>query len=117
MRLLSKKTACLAAAALIAGLLGAVPATADHNADDHSKNVKQLTREPIRVGKKLFAQGSDLAFKGKLAIAGTYQGTALFKILPRAPFIDQIGFHACPGSQGDVSVSGNLAFVSIDSAG
>jgi hypothetical protein len=108
--------AALLGAGLIAGALGSIPATADHNVDDHSKNVKLLARKPIKVAKGLFAEGSDLAFQGKLLIAGTYQGTAFFRIKKGPPFIKQIGFHDCPSSQGDVSVWGNLAFVSIDSA-
>jgi hypothetical protein len=101
---------------LIAGLIGVVPAAADHNADDHSKNLRQLNRQPIRIDKDVFAQGSDLAFQRKLVVAGTYQGTAFYRILKRKPFLRQIGFHACPGSQGDVSVWGRFVFVSIDSA-
>jgi hypothetical protein len=109
--------AALLVAGLLAGTLGGIPATADHNVDDHSKNVKLLTRKPIEVAKNLFAEGSDLAFQGKLLLAGTYQGTAFFRIKKQAPYVKQIGFHDCPGSQGDISVWGKLAFVSIDSAG
>jgi len=104
------------AAVLVAGLIGVVPAAADHNADDHSKNVRKLVRQPIRIGKKTVAQGSDLAFQGKVVVAGSYQGTALYRILARKPYLKQIAFHACPGSQGDVSIWGKLLFVSIDSA-
>jgi hypothetical protein len=108
--------ATLLGAGLVAGTIGSIPAAADHNVDDHSKNVKLLTRAPTEISKDLFAEGSDLAFQRKLVVAGTYQGTALYRIKRRAPFIKQIGFHNCPSSQGDVSVWGNLAFVSIDSA-
>jgi hypothetical protein len=109
--------AALLGAGLMAGSFASVPAAADHNEDDHSKNVKLLTRKPIKISKDLFAQGSDLAFQGNLLLAGTYEGTGFFRIKKGAPYIKQIGFHDCPGSQGDVSVWGNLAFVSIDSAG
>lgn len=108
--------AVVAAAGLVAGLLGSIPAVAGHNANDHSKNVIELARKPIKISKGLFAEGSDLAFQRNLLVAGTYQGTAFYKMLKRKPYLKQMGFHACPGSQGDVSVWGKLAFVSIDSA-
>ncbi|MFP5351757.1 MAG: LVIVD repeat-containing protein [Actinomycetota bacterium] len=101
--------------ALVAGLIGWVPAEAGHDEDDHSDNVKMLTRQPIKIEKDLFAQGSDLAFNGRRVYAGSYQGTALYKIVGRrAGYLKQIGFHQCPGSQGDVSVVGTYVFVSID---
>ncbi|HEX2239624.1 MAG TPA: hypothetical protein VHJ82_00560, partial [Actinomycetota bacterium] len=116
MRTRSRMAAVVAAAGLVAGLVGSIPASADHDANDHSKNVKELARKPIEITKDLFAEGSDLAFQRRLLVAGTYQGTAFYKMLKRKPYLKQIGFHACPGSQGDVSVWGKLAFVSIDSA-
>ena len=103
-------------AGLTAGLLGSVPAAANHNADDHSKNVKLLTRVDTEVAKGLNAEGSDLAFQRRLLVAGTYQGTAFFRIKRKAPYVKQIGFHNCPSSQGDVSIWGKLVFVSVDSA-
>jgi hypothetical protein len=104
-----------ACALLLAGLVGVVPAAAGHNDDIHSDNIKKRGREPIRISEDNFAEGSDLAFQRRLLIAGTYQGTSLFRILQDAPYIRQISFHHCPSSQGDVSVWGTLAFVSIDS--
>jgi len=113
----SRFVAMMALLALTAGLLGVVPAQAGHNPDDdHSKNFKQLARKPIKIDKGVFAQGSDLAFKGRLVIAGTYQGPAIFKIVSRgAGYLKQIGFASCPGGQGDVSVLGNYVFFSVDS--
>ena len=99
------------------GLLGTVPATAGR-LDDHSKNVKMLARKPIVANKETRGQGSDLAFRGRRMYAGTYQGTALYEIVDaKDGYIKQIGFHDCPGSQGDVSVVGSFVFVSIDSPG
>ena len=115
MRTRARITGLVAAVGLVAGLMGSVPAVANHNDDDHSKNVKELGRKPTEISKDLFANGSDLAFQRKLLVAGTYQGTAFYKMLKRKPYLRQIGFHACPGSQGDVSVWGDLVFVSIDS--
>ncbi len=81
----------------------------------HSKNIKEIARGPIQVPGGEVADGSDLAFQGDLIVAGSYSGTALFKILKGAPYVKQIGFHNCPGGQGDVNVYKNLAFVSLDS--
>ena len=104
------------AATILAIAFGLVPAQAGHNDDDHSKNFKQLALEKIVMGKDTFAQGSDLAFKGNLVIAGTYQGTGIFKTLKRAPYIKQISFLPCAGGQGDVSVMGDYVIVSVDTA-
>ncbi len=133
-----KIRAAVLAVAVLAGLFSAMPAAAvvlqtsgnvgptvkavgggtiGHDDDIHSDNIKLLKRSAFEADKGLPAQGSDLAFQGKTVIAGSYQGTGFFKILSqRDGFIKQIGFHQCPGSQGDVSVRGNLLFVSIDAA-
>jgi hypothetical protein len=118
MRRRKRFLATLLGAGLIAGAVGSIPASANHNnVDDHSKRVRLLTRQPIEISKDLFAEGSDLAFQRKLIVAGTYQGTSFFRIKKEAPYVKQIGFHECPSSQGDVSVWGDLAFVSVDSPG
>jgi hypothetical protein len=84
--------------------------------DLHSKNIKEVGRAPIVVpASDEPAAGSDLAFEGNLIVAGSYSGTAIMEILPREPYVRQIGFHNCPGGQGDVSVYKNLVFVSLDS--
>ncbi|MCG8919226.1 hypothetical protein L6E12_25935 [Actinokineospora sp. PR83] len=58
--------------------------------------------------------GTDLAFTGDYAIAGNYLGFTIYDIkTPERPTItSQV---LCPGSQNDVSVSGNLLFLSTDS--
>lgn len=101
----------LIAGALLAAVLVATPATAE---DVRSDNIKQLTNVPIRSGEEV-ADGSDMAFQGNLLVAGSYSGTALFKISKGAPYVRQIGFHACAGGQGDVNVYKDLVFVSLDS--
>ncbi|HEY7874101.1 MAG TPA: hypothetical protein VIG64_03155 [Actinomycetota bacterium] len=102
--------------ALVAGVMGAVPAPANHNEeDDHSDNLKQLALTPISISEDQNAQGSDLAFKGKLVITGSYQGIGIFKILKKKPYVKQISFLSCPGGQGDVSVLGKYVFMSVDS--
>jgi hypothetical protein len=111
-----KRISVMAALAVLTGLLGGVPVEAGHNDDIHSKNVKLVKRKPIVIDKDLFAQGSDLAFKGNRIYAGSYQGAALYKkVSKKKGYVKQIGFHNCPGSQGDISVVGTTVFVSIDS--
>jgi hypothetical protein len=110
-----RKLLALVGVLAMLGAFIALPAEATHNDDDHSKNAHLLAQKKIKVGKDTFAQGSDLAFQGNLIVAGTYQGTAFFKRLPKAPYIKQVGFHACPGGQGDVSIWGHYVYVSIDS--
>jgi hypothetical protein len=114
----SRAKALLCAVAMIAAVLtGVSVASASHNeADEHSKNFKQLTLKQIPLGKDAYAQGSDLAFKDDLVIAGTYEGTAIYKILKGAPYIKQVGWLPCAGGQGDVSVMGDYVIVSVDSA-
>jgi len=96
-------------------VMGGLSARAGHNDDQHSKNFKQLALEKIVIDEDAYAQGSDLAFKDDLVIAGTYQGPAIFKILRSKPFIKQIGFLPCAGGQGDVSVMGDYLVISVDS--
>lgn len=88
----------------------------DTTGDFHTANFRKLGRVPIEIdeeGEEL-AQGSDLAFRRKLLIAGAYEGTGIFRI-PKSGVPRQIAFHDCPGSQGDVTVVGDAVFVSIDS--
>ena len=54
---------------------------------------------------------SDLAFKGKYAIQGNYNGVIIWDISnPQEPVL--VKDYLCPASQSDVSVYGNLLFVS-----
>ena len=54
---------------------------------------------------------SDLAFKGKYAIQGNYNGWQIWDISnPRQPVLATA--YVCPASQSDVSVYGNLLFIS-----
>jgi hypothetical protein len=59
------------------------------------------------------ATQSDLAFQGDYAYAGTYSGPRVIDISNPAGAI-QVGFLACNGPQNDVSVTGRLLFMSID---
>ncbi|MFD0163168.1 LVIVD repeat-containing protein [Streptomyces decoyicus] len=78
----------------------------------HSANVRHLANIPKQA---LQGTNSDLAFQGKYAFAGNYDGFVIYDISrPKAPrTVSQV---LCPGSQNDVSVSGNLLFLSTDSS-
>ena len=84
------------------------------DADLHSQGFRRLDQRPIRIyHKKRLAAGSDLAFRGRLMVAGSYQGTGVFKRTRGG--LRQLGFHRCPGAQGDVTISGDFVFSSVDS--
>ncbi|MEV4534689.1 hypothetical protein AB0J82_12750 [Asanoa sp. NPDC049518] len=56
---------------------------------------------------------SDLAFKGNVAFMGGYNGFTVYDVAnPSAPSI--LTTVVCPGGQGDVSVFGNLLFMSVE---
>jgi hypothetical protein len=60
----------------------------------------------------LFAN-SDLAFNGNLLFLGSFRGFQIYDISnPRSPQL--VSKHVCPGGQGDVSVHGNLLFMSVE---
>jgi hypothetical protein len=87
----------------------ALPAAATAQ-DVHSENMTLLTNVP----KFTPATQSDLAFQGRYAYAGTYDGLRVIDIQNPAT-AQQVAFARCPGSQFDVSVWGELLFVSVDS--
>ncbi|AKU15619.1 LVIVD repeat-containing protein [Luteipulveratus mongoliensis] len=59
--------------------------------------------------------GTDIAFQGNKAFVGNYNGFTIFDVSkPSKPkMLAQV---LCPGSQNDVSVSGNLLYLSTDSS-
>ncbi|MEU4538347.1 hypothetical protein AB0G15_26225 [Streptosporangium sp. NPDC023825] len=82
----------------------------------HSDNITHLANVPPSApldGPQ--AWGTDLAFQGDYAFVGNFDGFSVFDISdPSKPSIaSQV---LCPGEQNDISVSGNLLFLSIDSA-
>ncbi|MFD6530923.1 LVIVD repeat-containing protein [Streptomyces sp. NPDC060184] len=78
----------------------------------HSDNIEHLTNVPKDA---LLGTNTDLAFQGKYAFAGNYDGFRVFDISnPKKP--KTVAQVLCPGSQNDVSVSGNLLFLSTDSS-
>ncbi|MFF4496956.1 LVIVD repeat-containing protein [Streptomyces sp. NPDC001546] len=78
----------------------------------HSANVTPLANIPDTALKGI---NSDLAFQGDYAYAGNYDGFTIYDIAdPKAPrIVTQV---LCPGGQNDVSVSGDLLFLSTDSS-
>ena len=78
-----------------------------------SPNLRLVTHIP-KQGAFATSTNSDIAFQGQYAYAGNYNGFMIFDISnPRQPTpVSQV---FCPGSQNDVSVLGDLLFLSTDS--
>ncbi|WP_329034981.1 hypothetical protein OHT61_03610 [Streptomyces sp. NBC_00178] len=78
----------------------------------HSDNIEHVTNIPKDA---LQGLNTDLAFQGRYAFAGNYDGFRIFDIgNPKKP--KTVAQVLCPGSQNDISVSGNLLFLSTDSS-
>ncbi|MFE6134083.1 LVIVD repeat-containing protein [Streptomyces sp. NPDC056437] len=78
----------------------------------HSDNIEHLTNVPKDA---LKGTNTDIAFQGKYAYSGNYDGFRIFDISnPKAP--KTVAQVLCPGSQNDISVSGDLLFLSTDSS-
>ncbi|MHA6782613.1 LVIVD repeat-containing protein [Pseudonocardia saturnea] len=76
------------------------------------RQVANLPKQDPFTGPTSF--GTDLAFQGDLAYVGNYDGFVVYDVKnPKRPqVVSQV---LCPGSQNDVSVSGDLLFLSTDS--
>ncbi|SFS32448.1 LVIVD repeat-containing protein [Saccharopolyspora flava] len=88
--------------------------TAPSSEIDKSENVDHLANLPKQAPfNTLEAYGTDIAFKQDIAYVGNYDGFVVYDIAdPKKPrIVTQV---QCPGGQGDMSVSGNLLFVSTD---
>ncbi|MGP4019814.1 LVIVD repeat-containing protein [Saccharopolyspora sp. 5N708] len=79
-----------------------------------SDNITQTANLPKQPPfDTLEAYGTDIAFKQNYAFVGSYDGFVVYDIAkPKKPEI--VAQVLCPGGQGDVSISGNLLFVSTD---
>ncbi len=67
---------------------------------------------PAQLG-DIFYANSDLAFKGNTLFLGSFRGIQMFDISnPAKPTL--VNTLLCPGGQGDVSVYGNLMFMSVE---
>lgn len=79
--------------------------------DQHSRNMKLLGNVPRAAGTTV---QSDLAFFGKYAVAGNYQGFRVIDVSdPENP--QTVTDFRCNGAQSDVSIYGGLLFQSVDS--
>ena len=75
-------------------------------------NLRVVSRTPVPPA-FFGAFNSDLAFLGKYAIQGNYNGTQIWDISnPAKPTL--ASSYVCPNSQNDVSVYRNLLFVSAE---
>ncbi|MBB6170848.1 hypothetical protein HNR23_000908 [Nocardiopsis mwathae] len=100
------------AASLVLGTAVA-PAAADSPADDvvTSDNVTHVANVP--KPSPVTNTNSDLAFTGDYAISGNYDGFVIYDIsTPESPQI--VSKVLCEGGQGDVTVSGDLLYFSVD---
>ncbi|HWC32144.1 MAG TPA: hypothetical protein VG709_03365 [Actinomycetota bacterium] len=106
----------LASIAFALGLVAASPAFASHNADEHTPNMTLVANRPYQSSEtSTTSNGTDLAFQGDLLVAGNLSpgGFRLFDIsTPSNPTL--ISQFVCNGSQSDVSIWGDLVFVSVD---
>lgn len=82
------------------------------DAEIAASGVELLDSLPLPAG---FAINSDLAFTGDKAIVGSFSGFQVFDVSdPAAPVLETA--FVCPGGQGDVSVYGDLLFMSVEAA-
>lgn len=77
-------------------------------ADGYSQNMHLLSTAEHRGG-----VNSDLAFKGTLAFAGHYSGFRVIDLADPGEPVEIADVH-CNGPQGDVTVHGDLLFLSVD---
>ncbi|MFC4000263.1 LVIVD repeat-containing protein [Prauserella oleivorans] len=109
----------VAAAALLGGTIApAAVAQETPGVDEivHSPNMRQLANIPKQAPFDTEqAFGTDIAFTDDHAIVGNYDGFTVYDISkPKKPrIVSQV---VCPGGQNDVSVSGDLLFLSTDYA-
>jgi hypothetical protein len=88
--------------------LGAGPG---ETAEQAISNLDKLASLPMAPGA---STNSDLAFTGDFAISGNYNGFNVYDVSdPAAPTLRTSVI--CPGSQNDVSVYGDLLFMSVES--
>jgi hypothetical protein len=79
----------------------------------HSANITHLSNTPHSG--PLTAIGTDMAFQDGKAFVGNYNGFVIYDVANAAApkVVSQV---SCPGSQNDISVYGNLLFLSTDSS-
>jgi hypothetical protein len=110
--------AAIGAAVTATAMVAGVPSVAaqDFPAPDEivsSSNMRQVTHlpptEPLVGG-----TGTDIAFQGRYAFVGNYLGFTIYDIKnpKQTKIVSQV---LCPGSQNDITVTGDLLFLSTDS--
>ncbi|MGR0318531.1 LVIVD repeat-containing protein [Agromyces sp. ZXT2-3] len=118
-----RRRAIAAAGALLLGtsLVTATAASAEddprvglggglYDAEIAASGVELLESLPIPAG---FVINSDLAFTGDKAVVGSFSGFQVFDVSdPAAPVLETA--FVCPGGQGDVSIHGDLLFMSVE---
>ncbi|WP_228484597.1 LVIVD repeat-containing protein [Microbacterium cremeum] len=121
----ARTLAAVGALALGISMMSATAAVADTDADpreglaaglhDAGQAASNIALLSAQQKQSPFTTNSDLAFTGDYAIAGNYFGFQIYDISnPAAPSLS--GTFVCPGGQGDVSVFGDLLFMSVESA-
>ncbi|GAB2577781.1 hypothetical protein Aab01nite_11080 [Paractinoplanes abujensis] len=118
-----KRLAAVSAAALAVGLMTAPASSAAQAPADpgtipgvdeivSSPNLKQVAH--LDKSGPLTGTNTDWAFQGKYAYGGNYNGFYVYDVSkPKEPKVAaQV---LCPGSQNDISVTGNLLFLGTDS--
>lgn len=109
---LSSGVLVLAATVLPAGAHDTHPGRYIPSPESTSANMHLLAEVPKTTTDPTY-RNSDLAFWGRLAYAGNYQGFRIIDMSdPEAPVV--LSDYACPGAQHDVSVWDGLLFLSID---
>ena len=106
--------ACLAAI-VVGSDLPSVQAATSEPATTEPVTLRQVGHgdNPLRQGTSHLFINSDLAFSGDYAIAGNHDGFSVWDISqPEQPAL--VSAVSCAGSQGDVSVVGNLVVLSVD---
>jgi hypothetical protein len=111
--------AAIGAATLALGVLTApVVQAQDFPGEDEivsSSNMKhELNIPPTAPLAGPGSTGTDIAFQGRYAFVGNYNGFTIYDIKnpKKTKIVSQV---LCPGSQNDISVTGNLLFLSTDS--
>ena len=91
-----------------------------HDAGEAARNLRLVGHtprpegffDPANAGNSAF-NNTDLAFRGSLAFVGSYNGFQVYDLSdPASPRLRAT--FVCPGGQGDVSVHGNLLFMSVE---
>jgi hypothetical protein len=73
-------------------------------------NLTKLSSSPLPAGAVI---NSDIAFTGDHAVVGNFNGFSIYDVSdPAAPAL--VTSYLCPGSQNDVSVFGDLLFLSVE---